>query len=373
MQCNSCGHDRPRSGNCPHCGAASAGAPPQGSYSSLRGWKDRPPSSSGGSGERNSRPLRDGPPPPPDRSYSGRQGPNDSFARRPGGPNQSYPSRRNDSYGRQDEYDEYGDDRSLMLPPDAGAIMPSMDDRNLPALPNEDEERALGIRRPAFIPATDERKGQKPGRWRVISGVASVMFLCVAMCGLSGFLVQKNVLPGFSKIIGFRQQHAETLPVVAIPTQYIANNSVKTPGPTQTPIIQIGSYKAIIQTAKTVTPQQQASIFFVNDFVYVVLTTNTDVKAGDTISAKWFINNIDITSDVIKTKKDCCLESITTNGIAIQALFAIKPTDIGPGKIEVSYNDKIAYTLLFYTTVPSVTPTPGASPTPVASPTVKPK
>lgn len=341
----------------------------------MRGWKDRPPSASGG-GDRNSRPLRDGPPPPPDRSFGGRQNPNDSFARRPGGPSQSIPPRRNDSsntsYGRRGDYDDYGDDRALMLPPDAGAVMPSMDNRGLPALPSEEEERSLGIRRPAFIPATDERKGQKPGRWRVISGVTSVMLLCVAMCGLSGFLAQKNFIPGLSKLLGNTKQPKAQISVVPVPTQYSANKPLMTPGPSQTPIIQIGTYKTVIQNPKTVTPQQPSSIFFVNDFVYVVMTTNTDIKAGDTVSAKWYFNSVDITSNLAATKKDCCLQTVPENGKALQVEFAIKLPDTGAGKIEVSYNNTIAYTLLFYATVPSVTPTPAASTTPGTTPTAKP-
>src|SRR5262249_10308647 len=138
-----------------------------------RGWREDAQSSGGGSGRAN---LDDA---PPSRAPNSRPvGNNDSrnrgwgsadgsYSRRPG---DSMPRRTPDSYGRRgdprgsyarpDDYDDYGmNDRALMPVQGAGgAIMPQLDDRALPALPSEEEERALGIRRPAYIPATEVRK-----------------------------------------------------------------------------------------------------------------------------------------------------------------------------------------------------------------------
>lgn len=132
---------------------------------------------------------------------------------------------------------------------------------------------------------------------------------------------------------------------ITIPDQL--NQSLITPGPAQTPIIQIGTYKTIMQNAKTVTPQQETFSFVVNSFVYVVMTTNTHVKEGDTISAKWYFNNVDITSNLTATKADCCVQTVPTTGKALQVVFALRISNTGSGKIEVFYNNTLAYTLDF--------------------------
>ena len=63
--------------------------------------------------------------------------------------------------------------------PGMGAGVPA-----LPGMPQTDEEeRAIGIRRPVYIPATGEKRKKKLGTWRVVSGVVSVMLICVASCG----------------------------------------------------------------------------------------------------------------------------------------------------------------------------------------------
>ena len=64
----------------------------------------------------------------------------------------------------------------------------------LPGMPQTDEEeRAFGIRRPVYIPATGERK-RKLGTWRVTSGVLSVMLVCIASCALAGLLGRSTIL-----------------------------------------------------------------------------------------------------------------------------------------------------------------------------------
>src|SRR5579871_6037072 len=159
MQCVSCGHDRPRAGRCPHCGAPPAPDQGNNSYSSLRGWKDQ---AQGGRSSPNASYPRSNTPSYPRSNTPSRPrsmgGPDQSYARR-GGAGQSYPNRRGNDY---DEYYDIDDDRALMVAQgQAGALMPSGVERALPALPTEEEERAMGIRRPAFIPATEERRGKR--------------------------------------------------------------------------------------------------------------------------------------------------------------------------------------------------------------------
>jgi hypothetical protein len=399
MRCNNCGQDRPASGSCPSCGAP----PPGGaSYSSLRGWRDQ-----GGSpnGSRVSRPNPDDQRPssrPVGNSRSGtnwdaqngsypRRGgdPNQSMARRGSDPNQSYPRRdasyprpsqtpsrpNNQSYPRRNEYDEYGqaDERALMVAPSMSAMLPATDDRGLPALPSEEEERALGIRRPAFIPATDERKGAKPGRWRVVSGVLSIMLLCVGMCGVTGVLARNNVIPWLSKLLGFSQPSSVTsVQAFVLPPLYTKNTQLvtKAPGAT-TPITTIGSYGFIkaIPDQQTVTPQDPADVFAQGDPTYIVMTLGTSVKAGDTVSVKWWWGADangqlqDITDTVQKTKPLCCSDPVPATGRELQVVFSIVPPTTGFGKGEIYYNKTLAYTVLFADAPPNMLNTPTPSPT----------
>src|SRR6185312_6293324 len=77
----------------------------------------------------------------------------------------------------------------MMAPVDASAGLPAM-----PGIPQTDEEeRALGIRRPAYIPATTEKLKKKLSSWRVISGVLSVMLACIASCAAAGILGRDRI------------------------------------------------------------------------------------------------------------------------------------------------------------------------------------
>ncbi len=387
MQCYNCGRERPRTGDCPYCGAPAQNS--GSSYSSMRNWRDQASSS----GSRNSRPNPNDPRPPisrpvdpsrsrgsganwgsPNQSYPRRSDPNQSYPRR-NDPNQSYPRRGdpNQSYSRRDSYDDYGaDDRALMVPPDMGGLMP-MDDRALPALPTEEEERALGIRRPAFIPATDERKGGKPGRWRVISGVLSIMLLCVAACGVSGFLVRQNLIPQLSKLLGISRPSDVPTPNTVIPTPFVSGAPLVTPVPAaHTPIqSDIKSYnliKASQAGSNIVTPENPTSLFYLGQYIYVVMNLNSNVKAGDKVSAEWFFNTIDITPDLQKSNPQCCSRTVAATGKELQVYFSLKPTTTGGGSVQIKYNGQLAYTILFYVAASSP-----ATPTPLpAKPTVAP-
>jgi hypothetical protein len=388
MQCSKCGYERPRTGDCPNCGAPPPGAS---SYSSLRSWREQA-SSPGGS--RTSRPNPDDQRPisrpvsgdpsrsrggsganwrPPDQSYPRRGGdPNQSYPRRGGDPNQSYPRRGGDpsrSYAPRGGQggDDYGvdDERALMVAPDLGALMAPADDRALPALPTEEEERALGIRRPAFIPATDERKGKKAGRWRVVSGVLSIMLLCVGMCGVSGLLVQHNVIPGLSKLLGLtRPGNVRSVPLVNIPTAYAPGTPLVTPVPgPKTPIQDIRSYNLILTPPNnsTAIPKNPTDLFTVGQTVYVVMDLNSTVKANDTVSVKWLFNSVDVTSEIQKLYPDCCAKTVSQTGKQLQVIFGIKPPTTGFGEAHILYNNQPAYIVLFEMIPATQTPTPGAA------------
>jgi hypothetical protein len=400
MRCTNCGQDRPSSGNCPNCGAPT---PSGASFSSLRGWRDQAGSPNG---SRVSRPNPDDQRPASRTQGSGRSGtnwdaqngssprrggdPNQSMPRRGGDPNGSYgrrdasyprpsqtPSRpNNQSFPRRDDYDDYGqaDDRALMVPPSMSAMLPATDDRALPALPSEEEERALGIRRPAFIPATDERKGAKPGRWRVISGVLSIMVLCVSMCGVTGVLAKNNVIPWLSKLLGFSPpSNASSVPAFVLPPQYLNNSQLVTPTPgAKTPIQNIGTYRFTKTSpgTDTVTPQDPSAVFAVNEPTYIVMDLGTTVKAGDTISVEWFFGQsadptqqADITPATEQFNPQCCSDAVPSTGRGLQVVFKIVPPTTGFGHGIISYNKSPAYTVLFADVPPNELNTPTPSPT----------
>ncbi len=254
-----------------------------------------------------------------------------------------------------------------MVAPDMGALL-APDDRALPALPTEEEERALGIRRPAFIPATDERKGKKAGRWRVISGVLSIMVLCVGMCGVSGLLVQHNVIPGLSKLLGLTVPgNASSVPLVTIPTAYAPGAPLVTPVPNaKTPIQDIRSYNLILTPANsnTAIPKNPTDLFTVGQTVYIVMDLNSAVKVNDTVSVKWIFSGVDITGEIAKLYPGCCLKTVAKTGAALQVIFGVKPPTTGFGEAQILYNNQLAYTVLFEMIPAAQTPTPAVTPTP---------
>ncbi len=288
------------------------------------------------------------------------------------------------SYARRDEFDDYGaNDRALMPAPGAGgALMPQLDDHALPALPNEEEERALGIRRPAYIPATEVRKGERPSNVRVISGVASIMLLCVAMLGVSGFLVQRNVLPGILGQLGLSRPPNATPVNNAIPTAYAGFKPLVTPSANKTPLVKMLSYQGFANgpsPSSPVTPQNETDIFQINRFVYLIGNTNDQTKKDDKISIKWYFNDVDATPSIQKTAPKCCDFVLTPDkaGKQDQILFQLAIPVATRGKAEIYYNNKIAYTILFLVVDQIPTPTPvvkaTTSPTPgTPVPTKKP-
>ena len=397
MQCTSCGRDRPRAGKCPHCGATpTTVSQNNGSYSSLRGWKDQAqgsdPEASQPPRGRPSRPnpndsrassnLRSNTPSrprqdqggdewgPPSQSYGRRDDPSQSYARRDD-PSQSYArrddpnqsiSRRRGEYGNVDE--PYGmDDHALMVPPlGGGALAFPGDERALPALPSEEEERALGIRRPAFIPATEERTGQRAGRWRVLSGVASIMILCVGLCGVAGFFARSNILPTIQSTLGLNTPPGLTPEVAKIPVVYQTPATLATPAPNaQTPISNIKSSKSASDVNSQLVTGPDAALFIPGDTVYITFKVD-GAKANDNVSIKWYINNLDITDSLKKTSADCCSQSITDTK-PIDVIFRlINVPSAGLGKAAVYYNNTLAYTVLFDVVTPAALVTPTVTP-----------
>ncbi len=301
-------------------------------------------------------------------------GPDQSYARR-GGAGQSYPNRRGNDY---DEYYDIDDDRALMVAQgQAGALMPSGVERALPALPTEEEERAMGIRRPAFIPATEERRGKRAGRWRVISGVLSVMLLCVGMLGVSGFLFATHILPGIESILGIRTPPPVTPPVPTVQAIFLTPGTLATPAPNTNndPIGPPQMTNEVTYTNNLPVVKTQTSLFVPGDTIIIVAKVQ-GAKSKDVVSVKWYQNDEDITSDLKGVNANCCAQ--TMNGQAVVVKFQAQIPSVGLGRTELYYNSTLAYTLIF-DVVPQAalyTPTPTQTPinkTPTVSPTATPK
>jgi hypothetical protein len=372
MLCDQCGSERPRSGLCPECGA-----PPPGTYSSMREWKGRGgPSDSG-------RRSRSGSSSSWRAETSGRR--DQSGGRRGGSggnwPQEDYddqpPAGRSNRRNRRpaDNYDEVDLDRALV--PARNEMMAQMDgSAGMPALPGfpqtDEEERMLGIRRPAFIPATTEKRKRRLSSWRVISGVLSVMLACIASCAAAGILGKDRI----EALWGRPVKIVTTQPVVDL--SGVPLTPVATPGPAAKPLSQVVT---ALHRQGNCNPVDPSSYFHVNDAVWVFVILKQPAK-GHTISVRWFANETDVNPpSVDKT-------TLTLGDNNAGACFSLQYPSPGKGMVKVYWdrpaNDKgddptdpaLMATINFAVLpVGYGTPTPGAAGTavPTTAPTATPK
>lgn len=298
MECDQCGARRPRSGPCPECGA-----PPPGNYSSLRQWKDQSRSGQGPAygGGRGSGANWGG-------GASGVQGGRSSGAgwraddSRQREAEDEWEDERSRSGGRArrraPEYEEVDLERALV--PTRDEMLPMHQSAaGMPAVPgmpaSDEEERLLGIRRPVYIPATGDRRKRKLGTFRIVSGVASIMLVCIVGCGLAGLLehdqisaflskprsgVSTSVSPDFTQV--------PKTPVATFTPQNKLIKTVITATGADNNHVPIGPTSWFSMTKPN---GSQSASAVVSVIVYV-----RGVPKGEhhTVSVHWYIQNVDV-------------------------------------------------------------------------------
>ncbi len=366
MICDQCGSERPRSGLCPECGA-----PPPGTYSSMREWKGR-----GGPSESGRRPRSGGSGNSLRADASGRRarsggnwgGSGDNW--QDDGYDDQPPAGRSNRRNRRpaDGYDEVDLDRALvparnemMAPIDGGAGLPA-----LPGFPQTDEEeRSLGIRRPVFIPATNEKRKKKLTSWRVISGVLSVMLACIATCGAAGILGRDRIQAFIGQPVKLTQTQ-QALDLSNVPLTPVA-----TPGPAAKSLSQVVT---ALHRQGSCNPVDPASYFHVNDLVWVFVILKQPAQ-GHTISVRWFSNGTDVNPPSIDKT------ALTLGPNNAGACFSLQYPSAGKGTVKVYWdrpandkgddpNDQALMATINFAIVPQGYPTPTPAPPPTA--TVKP-
>lgn len=273
MECDQCGARRPRTGPCPNCGA-----PPPGTYSSMRGWrgqggKSAPRGSSG--------------------ANWGQQGGYDQWG-------ESYDDRpvgrsggRNARRGQQ--YEDVDLERALV--PTGNEMLPMQQGAGLPALPGmpttDEEERALGIRRPAYIPATLGKRKRRLGSFRVLSGVLSVLLVCIASCGVATVFGRDRITNFIAPPI------RKSLTPPTIDYSKVPGTPAATPGPRADVVKSAVTSKAVDTNFNPVDPTTQ---FLTGSTVYVALQVrNAPQDSKHVITVLWYVNGVFTT---IRSKRD---------------------------------------------------------------------
>ncbi len=290
-------------------------------------------------------------------------------------PTRSNPRNRRSSpsspgYG-DDGYQEIAPDRALAASDDQ--LLPLDPQAGLPELPvgplTEEEERALGIRRPVYIPATDEKRKRRLSSWRVVSGVLSVMLVCIAGCAGVGLLGQKQITKLFVGPVKTVSTPATynfpNIPATPVATPGLGDKYVKAPA-TSTGIDSQGN------------PINATSIFHVGDTIHVVGTIQgVPDNTTHTVSVQWFLNGIDTGSPGIKS---VTRTSWPTSGVRYK--FQINFPEPGQGAARIywdapndtstSPNDPhLAQTIFFGVYPKGVNPTPTPVPTNTPPPPTK--
>lgn len=268
---------------------------------------------------------------------------------------------------RASDYEEVDLERALVpayndnLPMDPS--MGGMGAGGLPAVPGlpatDEEERMLGIRRPVYIPATGDKRKRKLGTWRVLSGVLSVMLVCIASCALAGVVGRNQIDLIWKGPVGNTTNTAYAT-ITGVPVTPVA-----TPGPQSKYITQIVTAGG---RSSTGTPTNVKSHFVVGDWVYVVTVVKGLPKGTHVISIAWYLSGIPLelgpsaqTSKTIDGDKSVIFGlQFPTPGLGKAEIYIDRPAnDTG----DDPKNPTLADTIFFAVEMPTPAPTVGTSTT----------
>ena len=273
------------------------------------------------------------------------------------------------------DYEEVDLERALVPSPGDQQMMQAGSQAGLPAIPGmpqtDEEERAYGIRRPVYIPAVKGKRKRKLGTWRVVSGVLSVMLVCIGLCGLGSVLGKDQIAQLTRGLVG-RQVTPAAFSTAGIPV-----TPVSTPGAQGKYFVNVVTGTASgVDLKNNVTNFKATSHFQVNDTVYLVFRLQGLPGSGQhTIRVLWFLQDqyLPIVGINNNCKQDTSHTCVTVTGNQ-QVYFALSYSSSGRGMarlmLDAPANDLgnnpadpyVGATIYFG--VFQVTPSPGASGTP---------
>jgi hypothetical protein len=272
----------------------------------------------------------------------------------------------------EDDYEEVELGRALVpsravMPPDfnMGAV-------GMPAIPTEEEERLLGIRRPVYIPATENKRRLRVGSWRVVSGILGIIVVCIASCGAASFFGKNYWDAAANKVSSYNKAH-------------VSDYSVVPATPAATPSGPSAQYITDLTTASRIytDPATHQDIardvttrFLVNDTVYVVGQVRSAPQGQHEVCAGWYLDG----AFLPQLRRDhACTTIDGTASPSYSLKFQLPYPQPGVGMLRIywdrtpsKWNDSdpqgkdpaLAQTILFGVYLPATPTSPPAKPTP---------
>lgn len=248
------------------------------------------------------------------------------------------PSRRGWSQGADGQLDE-----SLGSSPNLPARIEPPQRGGFPMLPDEDVVARLapGRKPPAFIPATRQRRPYRLSRYRIVSGVISLMLVVIAVGGGLGFLAVHTGF--FQKTFGQKTLAPFQFEFPQPTSPALSGTPMPTPG-------DANAVKVIVKvtTAKNYTttydPINVTSAFKIGDTVNVLWQVRS-AKANDVISIKWYQDGSAITNIDQKNTQEAIAKDGNWNGV-----FGLAYPNASVGMAELYYNGTLAWSIQFVIT-----------------------
>ncbi len=245
------------------------------------------------------------------------------------------------SWSQDNDEQEY--DEAAGSSPNLPARIEPTAQAGFPALPDEEivARLAPGRKPPAFIPATRPRRPYRLGRYRIVSGVLSLVIVVLAAGGGLGFLAVHS--GWFQKAFGTKTLAPFNFEYPQPTVAALSGTPQPTPG-------DANAAKIIVKVtlAKNYTnhydPVNITTSFKVGDTVNVLWQVRK-AKANDVISIKWYQDGTPITNIDPQNTKETISKDGDWNGV-----FGLAYPTPSIGSAEVYYNGTLAWTIQFVIT-----------------------